>query len=42
MTFQDIVDAVIAFTEAYEIYVTAAAILGLSFWGLRKLLKAGR
>jgi hypothetical protein len=41
-TFQDVLDAVAAFTDTYAVYVTASVILGLAFWGIKKLIKAGR
>lgn len=42
MTVAQILTEVTTFTAAYDVYVTAALILGLAFWGIKKLVKAGR
>ena len=42
LTLSDLITEVTTFTAAYEIYVAAGAVLGLAFWGIRKLIKAGR
>jgi len=42
MTVAQILTEVATFTDAYAVYVTAGLILGLAFWGVRKLIKAGR
>jgi hypothetical protein len=41
-TFTDIVSAVLDFVATYSVYVIATVVIGLSFYGLRKALKAGR
>lgn len=42
LTFQDIVDAAIALTDSYAIYVTAGLVLGTGMWALKRLVKSGR
>jgi len=42
MTLTEILNAVTDFTDAYSVYVSAGLILGLAFWGIRRLIKAGR
>jgi len=42
MTFQDVVDAAVAFGDTYGIYVTASIIVGLGLYAVRRLLKSGR
>lgn len=41
-TFQDIVDAVTAFTDVYSIYIIAGLVLGFGAWLLKRLVKSGR
>jgi hypothetical protein len=41
-TLQGIIDAVSGFTDGYALYATAGVVLGLAFWGIKKLIKAGR